>query len=175
MTRDEWKALKKEKGMKVYVLRYEGGAHMTPKCALEYTIDTIYPRAATVRRQVSWAVEYDFFPCEMLHTEQEMKEKWGDLNANRHRGPAYCRYCFYFLHRFDITEVIGMSFEELCFAIVGVVSAFFILAAFIGMLRESKQMDDEIWNHERKEARLQDKIESQESLIRQAKANINLC
>ena len=41
MTRDEWKALKKEKGMKVYVLRYEGGAHMTPKCALEYTIDTI--------------------------------------------------------------------------------------------------------------------------------------
>ena len=36
-----------------------------------------------------------------------------------------------------------MSFEELCFAIVGVVSAFFILAAFIGMLRESKQMDKE--------------------------------
>ena len=148
---------------------------MTPKCALEYTIDTIYPRAATVRRQVGWAVEYDFFPCEMLHTEQEMKEKWGDLNANRHRGPAYCRYRFDFLHRFDITEVTGMSFEELCFAIVGVVSISFTLAAFIGMLRESKQMDDEIWNHERKEARLQDKIESQESLIRQAKANINLC
>jgi hypothetical protein len=81
MTRDEWKALKKEKGMKVYVLRYGRGADMTPKDALEYTIDTIYPRAATVRRQVGWAVEYDFFPCEMLHTEQEMKEKWGELKC----------------------------------------------------------------------------------------------
>ncbi|WP_440249143.1 hypothetical protein [Dialister succinatiphilus] len=67
-----------------------------------------------------------------------------------------------------------MSFEELCFAIVGVVSISFTLAAFIGMLRESKQMDDEILNYELNEARLQDKIESQESLIRQAKANINL-
>lgn len=67
-----------------------------------------------------------------------------------------------------------MSFEELCFAIVGVVSISFILAAFIGMLRESKQMDDEIGNHELMEARLLDKIESQESLIRQAKANIKL-
>ena len=81
MTRDEWKALKKEKGMKVYVLRYGRGAYMTPKGALEYTIDTIYPRAATVRRQVGWKVEYDFFPCEMLHTEQEMKEKWGGLKC----------------------------------------------------------------------------------------------
>ena len=67
-----------------------------------------------------------------------------------------------------------MSFDELCFAIVGVVSISFTLAAFIGMLRESKQMDDEILNYELNEARLQDKIESQESLIRQAKANINL-
>ena len=67
-----------------------------------------------------------------------------------------------------------MSFEELCFAIVGVVSISFTLAAFIGMLRESKQMDDEILNYELNEARLQDKIESQESLMRQAKANINL-
>lgn len=67
-----------------------------------------------------------------------------------------------------------MSFEELCFAIVGVVSISFTLAAFIGMLRESKQMDDEILNYELNEARLQDKIESQESLIRHAKANINL-
>lgn len=41
-----------------------------------------------------------------------------------------------------------MSFEELCFAIVGVVLISFMLAAFIGMLRESKQMDDGIWNHE---------------------------
>lgn len=41
MTKKEWKALKKEKGMKVYVLRYGGGRdHMTPKDALEYTIDT---------------------------------------------------------------------------------------------------------------------------------------
>ncbi len=36
-----------------------------------------------------------------------------------------------------------MSFEELCFAIVGVVLISFTLAAFIGMLRESKQMDKE--------------------------------
>ena len=39
----------------------------------------------TVRRKSGWVFdEYYFFPCEMLHTEQEMKEKWGDLNANRH-------------------------------------------------------------------------------------------
>lgn len=82
MTKEEWRNLKKEKGMRVYVLRYyKGGAHMTPKDAIEYTIDTIYPSAATVRRQVGWKVEYDFFPCEMLHTEQEMKEKWGGLKC----------------------------------------------------------------------------------------------
>lgn len=83
MTKKEWKALKKEKGMKVYVLRYGGGReHMTPKDALEYTIDTIYPGAATVRRKSGWVFdEYYFFPCEMLHTEQEMKEKWGGLKC----------------------------------------------------------------------------------------------
>lgn len=79
MTRDEWKALKKEKGMKVYVLRYGRGAYMTPKGALEYTIDTIYPTAATCRRETEsgWKVEYDFFPCEMLYTAAGIKEKWG--------------------------------------------------------------------------------------------------
>jgi hypothetical protein len=81
MTKEEWKALKKERGMKVYVFRFGGKRCTTPKEALEYTIDTIYPSAATVRRQVGWAVEYDFFPCEMLHTEQEIKEKWGGLKC----------------------------------------------------------------------------------------------
>lgn len=51
---------------------------MTPKDALEYTIDTIYPRAATVRRKSGWVFdEYYFFPCEMLHTAEGLKEKWG--------------------------------------------------------------------------------------------------
>lgn len=80
MTKKEWKALKKEKGMKVYVLRYGGGReHMTPKDALEYTIDTIYPTAATCRYQPKGGrkVEYDFFPCEMLYTAEGLKEKWG--------------------------------------------------------------------------------------------------
>lgn len=81
MTKEEWKALKKEKGMKIYVFHYNGSRCMKPKYALEYTIDTIYPSAATVRRQVKWSVEYDFFPCEMLHTEQEIKEKWGGLKC----------------------------------------------------------------------------------------------
>lgn len=32
MTKKEWKALKKEKGMKVYVLRYGGGRDHSKEC-----------------------------------------------------------------------------------------------------------------------------------------------
>lgn len=81
MTRDEWKALKKEKGMKVYVPNnYAWGRYsIAPKGYAEYTLDTIYPNAAICRRvtKSGWKVEYDFFPCEMLYTAAGIKEKWG--------------------------------------------------------------------------------------------------
>lgn len=50
MTKEEWKALKKEKGMKIYVPKFYGNHSLrTPTKCEEYTIDTIYPTAATCR------------------------------------------------------------------------------------------------------------------------------
>lgn len=80
MTKEEWKALKKERGMKIYVPKFYGNRSLrTPTKCEEYTIDTIYPTAATCRYQPKggWRVEYDFFPCEMLYTAEGLKEKWG--------------------------------------------------------------------------------------------------
>lgn len=80
MTKEEWKALKKEKGMKIYVPKYYGNHSLrTPTKCEEYTLDTIYPTAATCRHvnKSGWRVEYDFFPCEMLYTAAGFKEKWG--------------------------------------------------------------------------------------------------
>jgi hypothetical protein len=80
MTKEEWRNLKKEKGMKIYVPKFYGNhSHRTPTKCEEYTIDTIYPTAATCRHEPKggWKVEYDFFPCEMLYTAEGLKEKWG--------------------------------------------------------------------------------------------------
>lgn len=79
MTKEEWRNLKKEKGMKVYVPKCWGHFSITPKGYDVYTLDTIYPTAATCRRETEsgWKVEYDFFPCEMLYTAAGIKEKWG--------------------------------------------------------------------------------------------------
>lgn len=80
MTKEEWKALKKERGMKIYVPKFPQTTKPTrPKKAIEYTLDTIYPTAATCRHvgESGWKVEYDFFPCEMLYTAEGLKEKWG--------------------------------------------------------------------------------------------------
>lgn len=80
MTKEEWRNLKKEKGMKIYVPKFYGNhSHRTPTKCEEYTIDTIYPKAATCRHEPKggWKVEYDFFPCEMLYTAEGLKKKWG--------------------------------------------------------------------------------------------------
>lgn len=81
MTKEEWKSLKKERGMKIYVPKFYGNySFLTPTECEEHTIDTIYPTAATCRYQPKGGreVEYDdFFPCEMLYTAEGLKEKWG--------------------------------------------------------------------------------------------------
>ncbi len=80
MTKEEWRNLKKEKGMKIYVpSKYGGRSSITPKGYDVYTLDTIYPTAATCRHEPKggWKVEYDFYPCEMLYTAEGLKKKWG--------------------------------------------------------------------------------------------------
>jgi len=60
-----------------------------------------------------------------------------------------------------------MTGKELIVDIALVVLICFIIAAILGTLRECKQAEDDIWNHDIHEAILRDRLEKQKSLSRQ--------
>lgn len=60
-----------------------------------------------------------------------------------------------------------MTGKELIVCIALVVITCFIIAALLGALREASQADDALWNHELKEAMLNDMLEKQKNLRRQ--------
>lgn len=60
-----------------------------------------------------------------------------------------------------------MTGKELIACIALVVIICFIIAALLGTMREACQADDAVWNHELKEAMLNDMLEKQKNLRRQ--------
>lgn len=76
-----------------------------------------------------------------------------------------------------------MTGKELIACIALVVIICFIIAALLGALRECKQAEDDIWNHDIHEAILRDRLEKQKEASRQLVAelkklreeNVKLC
>lgn len=76
-----------------------------------------------------------------------------------------------------------MTWKELivCIALVGIIC--FIIAALLGTLRECKQAEDDIWNHDLHEAILRDRLKKQKEASHQLVAelkklreeNVKLC
>lgn len=76
-----------------------------------------------------------------------------------------------------------MNGKELIVCITLVVIICFIIAALLGTLRECKQAEDDIWNHDIHDAILRDRLEKQKEARRQLAAelkklreeNVKLC
>lgn len=65
-----------------------------------------------------------------------------------------------------------MTGKELIVCIALVVIICFIIAALLGTLRECKQAEDDIWNHDIDEAILRDRLEKQKEASRQLVAEL---
>lgn len=65
-----------------------------------------------------------------------------------------------------------MTGQELIVCIALVVIICFIIAALLGTLRECKQAEDDIWNHDIHEAILRDRLEKQKEASRQLVADM---
>lgn len=76
-----------------------------------------------------------------------------------------------------------MTGQELIACIAFIVFTCLLIATFLGALRECRQKEDDIWNHELKEAMLNDMLEKQKNLSRQLEEemkklreeNVKLC
>lgn len=60
-----------------------------------------------------------------------------------------------------------MTGQELIACIAFIVFTCLLIATFLGALRECRQKEDDIWNHELKETMLNDMLEKQKNLSRQ--------
>lgn len=65
-----------------------------------------------------------------------------------------------------------MTGKELIACIALVVIICFVIAALLGTLRECKQAEDDIWNHDIHEAILRDRLEKQKEAILQLVAEL---
>lgn len=65
-----------------------------------------------------------------------------------------------------------MTGQELIACIAFIVFTCLLIATFLGALRECRQKEDDIWNHELKEAMLNDMLEKQKNLRRQLVADV---
>lgn len=65
-----------------------------------------------------------------------------------------------------------MTGKELIVCIALVVIICFIIASLLGTLRECKQAEDDIWNHDIDEAILRDRLEKQKEASRQLVAEL---
>lgn len=65
-----------------------------------------------------------------------------------------------------------MTGQELIACIAFIVFTCLLIATFLGALRECKQKEDDIWNHDIHEAILRDRLEKQKDASRQLVAEL---